>query len=266
VKDRKGPTRSFALYDTFARGPTLLVVLQVASEDGTHLTLERGRSMLGALGLSGDKALRPISALSGGEKARVALATFVLRPCNVMMLDEPSNHLDKATVEALTAALKKWKGAIMVISHDREFCTALEPTHVARVLPGGRFEMRHTLLGEVDFENPTETMQGREGKADRAPKASNNGPELDRFGLSKKLKEVKRRIAKLEDLIQDEEKKCAEFDSRMMAAGADVEKAMAEQKKKAASQAKLEKYEQEWEAKEEERESLQKMWDTNGFT
>lgn len=245
----------------------IVTLCQVASEDGTHLTLERGRSMLGALGLSGDKALRPISALSGGEKARVALATFVLRPCNVMMLDEPSNHLDKATIEALTAALKKWGGAILVISHDREFCSALEPTHVARVLLGGGFEMRHTLLGEVEFGDPAEGVMGREDVREKpGQKGGVGGPELDRNGLSKKLKEVKRRIAKLEDSIQQEEKICAQCDERMLAAGADVQKAMAEQKKKDASQAKLAKYEVEWEAREEERESLQQLWDASGFT
>ena len=55
----------------------------------------------------------------GGEKARVALASFVLIPSNLLLLDEPSNHLDAATIEVLTAALRDFKGSIVVISHDR---------------------------------------------------------------------------------------------------------------------------------------------------
>jgi ATPase subunit of ABC transporter with duplicated ATPase domains len=55
---------------------------------------------MGALGLTGEKALRKIGSLSGGEKARVALAAFCLTPCNVLLLDEPTNHLDVESVRA----------------------------------------------------------------------------------------------------------------------------------------------------------------------
>ena len=55
---------------------------------------ERCRTIMGSLGLVGEKAIRPISSLSGGEKARVALVTFCLTPYNVLLLDEPTNHLD----------------------------------------------------------------------------------------------------------------------------------------------------------------------------
>ncbi|KAL3929294.1 MAG: hypothetical protein SGPRY_002020 [Prymnesium sp.] len=65
---------------------------------------ETCRTIMGSLGLVGDKALRRIDALSGGEKARVALATFCLTPCNVLMLDEPTNHLDVASISALLEA------------------------------------------------------------------------------------------------------------------------------------------------------------------
>jgi ABC-type thiamine transport system ATPase subunit len=61
--------------------------------------MQRARAVMGALGLSGSKALQKIGTMSGGEKARVALAMFVLVPHNLLILDEPSNHLDVATVE-----------------------------------------------------------------------------------------------------------------------------------------------------------------------
>jgi ATPase subunit of ABC transporter with duplicated ATPase domains len=60
------------------------------------------RAALGALGLTGSLALQTIGSLSGGEKARVALAVFALVPANVLLLDEASNHLDAATLEVLT--------------------------------------------------------------------------------------------------------------------------------------------------------------------
>eukprot|EP00962_Isochrysis_galbana_P040516 scaffold14695_cov117-Isochrysis_galbana.AAC.3 len=70
---------------------------QVRARD-LEVTDERCRAVMGALGLSGDKALRKIGSLSGGEKARVALAAFCLTPCNVLLLDEPTNHLDVESV------------------------------------------------------------------------------------------------------------------------------------------------------------------------
>ena len=94
---------------------------------------------LGALGLSGGAAKdRLIGQLRGGEKARVALAAFVLRPVNVLLLDEASNHLDVAAIDALTDALRGWDGAVVAVTHNRTFADALEPTRAPRAWrPGG---------------------------------------------------------------------------------------------------------------------------------
>eukprot|EP00271_Cylindrocystis_brebissonii_P007267 TRINITY_DN20585_c0_g1_i1.p1 TRINITY_DN20585_c0_g1~~TRINITY_DN20585_c0_g1_i1.p1 ORF type:complete len:605 (-),score=139.72 TRINITY_DN20585_c0_g1_i1:158-1972(-) len=131
-------------------------VLEIAREKDPTVTNEQGRSALGALGLVGDATLRPIRELSGGEKARVALGGFVLRAHNVLLLDEASNHLDRPTVKALADALSKFKGAIVAITHDQEFCEALVPTHVARVHPDGTLTVRLCINGELkpsDFEH-----------------------------------------------------------------------------------------------------------------
>ena len=68
-----------------------------------------------------------------GEKARVALATFALIPHNLLLLDEPSNHLDISTINALTNALKTFDGSVIVISHDKTFLTEFQPTHVITI-------------------------------------------------------------------------------------------------------------------------------------
>lgn len=83
------------------------------------------------MGLTGEKALRQIKALSGGEKARVALAVFVLVPHNLLVLDEPTNHLDIATVDVLTGALAEFKGTLVIVSHNQPFVERLRPTHVS---------------------------------------------------------------------------------------------------------------------------------------
>ena len=111
------------------------VAAQVREFDPS-VTEERCRSVMGSLGLVGEKSIRRIGSLSGGEKARVALATFCLTPYNVLLLDEPTNHLDVDAIAALLDALETYEGAIVVISHDRPFCEALRATHVGYVCGG----------------------------------------------------------------------------------------------------------------------------------
>jgi ATPase subunit of ABC transporter with duplicated ATPase domains len=94
-------------------------VLTSAREADPLLKEQKAREALGALGMTGHMALRKIGSLSGGEKARVALAAFVLRPRNVLLLDEPSNHLDIGAVQALTDGLMKWDGALLAVSHNK---------------------------------------------------------------------------------------------------------------------------------------------------
>jgi ATP-binding cassette subfamily F protein 3 len=78
------------------------------------------RACLGAVGLQGGTAAQiPIAALSGGQKVRLALALVVYKPPQLLLLDEVTTHVDAPTVEALTQALRKFEGAIVLITHDR---------------------------------------------------------------------------------------------------------------------------------------------------
>jgi ATPase subunit of ABC transporter with duplicated ATPase domains len=74
--------------------------------------------MLGAVGLSGAAATTQVSALSGGQKARLAFAIINCEQPDVLCLDEPCNHLDLLTIEALIEALAEYRGAVVVVSHD----------------------------------------------------------------------------------------------------------------------------------------------------
>ncbi len=77
------------------------------------------RNMLGGFGFGGDMADAPVAPFSGGEKARLALALIVWRKPNLLLLDEPSNHLDVDTREALARALAGFPGSVLLVSHDR---------------------------------------------------------------------------------------------------------------------------------------------------
>jgi ATP-binding cassette subfamily F protein 3 len=79
------------------------------------------RSLLGSFCFSNDTVFKEAAALSGGEKARLALALLLLRPTNLLALDEPTNHLDIPAKAMLEEALQDYEGAMLLVSHDRSF-------------------------------------------------------------------------------------------------------------------------------------------------
>jgi ATPase subunit of ABC transporter with duplicated ATPase domains len=94
------------------------------------------RKVLGSFLFSGDDAQKPVRVLSGGEKTRLALATLVVSSANVLLLDEPTNNLDPASRDEVLGALRTYKGAVVLVTHDEGAVQALEPERVL-LLPDG---------------------------------------------------------------------------------------------------------------------------------
>jgi ATPase subunit of ABC transporter with duplicated ATPase domains len=99
-------------------------------------TIGSMRSLAGAFGFSGDDVEKSCRVLSGGEKARLVLATMLYDPPNFLVLDEPTNHLDMGTKDMLVKALSSFEGTMLFVSHDRRFLAALS-NRVFELTPEG---------------------------------------------------------------------------------------------------------------------------------
>ncbi|MBO9635351.1 MAG: ABC-F family ATP-binding cassette domain-containing protein, partial [Chitinophagaceae bacterium] len=126
--------------ESLGLGNTVLEEMKTAGAQKTELEL---RTLLGCFLFSGDDADKKIKVLSGGEKARVALAKTIVSKANFLMLDEPTNHLDMHSVDLLIDSLNRYEGTIILVSHDRYFISKVAnkiweiDEHQIKVFDGG---------------------------------------------------------------------------------------------------------------------------------
>ncbi|MFT4287671.1 ABC-F family ATP-binding cassette domain-containing protein [Nocardioides sp.] len=120
-------------HETLDIGRSVLENMQSAAPE---LTDTEARTVLGAFLFSGDDVHKPAGVLSGGEKTRLALASLVVSAANVLLLDEPTNNLDPASREEVLNAIRRYEGAIVLVTHDEGAVQALEPDRVL-ILPDG---------------------------------------------------------------------------------------------------------------------------------
>ena len=139
------------------------------------------QSILGSFGFCGDHAYKPIKVLSGGEKIRVCFARIFVNPPNLLILDEPTTHLDIAACEALQQALIDYQGTVCLVSHDIEFVENVATTIVAMRPPGIKkyyggyeyFQQKVSEEGYAELETDSNSPEkgqnlGKERRKERA--------------------------------------------------------------------------------------------------
>jgi len=124
-------------------------VLQELESQAPDMPVAQVRGIAGAFLFSGDAVEKRCSVLSGGEKARVALAKMLLSPSNFLILDEPTNHLDVESRGVLLEALQDYEGTLVLVSHDRAFVAPLVD-QVLEIVPGPRGSEVIPQIGSYD--------------------------------------------------------------------------------------------------------------------
>ncbi len=145
-------------------------VLEEALDTPQRVTEQSVRTLLGCFLFRGDDVFKPVSVLSGGEKSRLALVKLLLDPPNLLLMDEPTTHLDMSSIDALAFALDQFQGTLIFISHDVYFIRSLA-NHVVHVNAGCLTHYPGGYQYYLDKTRPTSeraglTASGRNGSSD----------------------------------------------------------------------------------------------------
>jgi ATP-binding cassette subfamily F protein 3 len=180
-----------------------------------QLTEQQARAILGAFLFRKDDVHKPVSVLSGGEKSRLALARLLVKPPNLLLMDEPTTHLDIQSIDSLIGALKAYEGTLIFISHDVHFIRTLDANvlhvHSGRLTPyAGNYDYylekskatdaRAALTADLGNARPKQdkpAAAAERAAPGRAPEEKKKSPnELRKF--REQVGQLEKRVAELE--------------------------------------------------------------------
>ena len=185
------------------------------------------RDILGAFLFKGEDIDKKVAVLSGGERARLAMAKLILKPYNLLALDEPTNHMDIRSKDILKQALKAYDGTLVIVSHDRDFLDGL----VDKLYEFRDGKVKEHLGGVQEFlerrrlENLSELERHYKPAAEEKPaeviqkkEEAKQEYQAKKF-VSKEEKKIRNRIAFLEKGIEDVESKMKDIEARLINPG-----------------------------------------------
>jgi ATP-binding cassette, subfamily F, member 3 len=218
---------------------TVLEEAMSMRDENPEVTMQLARTLLGGFLFRKDDVFKPVSVLSGGEKSRLALVKLLLAPPNLLLMDEPTTHLDIPSIDALVAALQQYEGTLIFISHDVYFIRAIAK-RVLHVQSGkltayaGDYdyylekslavdERSALTAGFTDARPPqkgdeqAESTSSDEKRAGPKTKEQKRLEALARASRSAPLKEARARVKTLEREISELEKRQGELTAAMEA-------------------------------------------------
>ena len=186
------------------------------------------RDILGAFLFKGEDVDKKVAVLSGGERARLAMAKLILKPYNLLALDEPTNHMDIRSKDILKQALKSYDGTLIIVSHDRDFLDGL----VDKLYEFRDGRVKEHLGGVQEFlelrklENLSELERHNKVSVEKTAEVVQKKEEAKQEYqaqkyVSKEEKKIRNRIAFLEKKIDEYETKMAEIEAKLMSPGPD---------------------------------------------
>ncbi|MBC8101234.1 MAG: ABC-F family ATP-binding cassette domain-containing protein, partial [Cytophagales bacterium] len=197
------------------------------------LTVGETRSHLARFLFTGEDVYKPVSALSGGERSKLAMALMVLSPANLLILDEPTNHLDVYSCDALTTALNQYDGTLLLVSHDRALLDAatsktlaLEGSGKITLFEGSyqayRAAQEHEAAIALPRPSPPRLPARRRGGGEKEERVRegeglpSTGP-LNARELSKERQRAAKRVATLEEAVARLETRVGEIETGLSA-------------------------------------------------
>ncbi len=228
-------------------------LLDTMIEAATDSNRSKVRDMLGAFLFRGDDVEKKVKVLSGGERNRLALCKLLLQPINVLVMDEPTNHLDIKSKNVLKAALQKFEGTLLLVSHDRDFLQGM-----ANIVYEFKDQKIREYLGDINFFLEQRNVQNmrevekkdvaKETVVQKDNKALSYEEQKKQKALQNKLSKIESQVQELEKEIRKDDKALAEHYEKLMQ---DASFFTAYEKKKK----ELEQLLEEWENVQEEIES-----------
>jgi ATP-binding cassette subfamily F protein 3 len=189
-----------------------------------QLTEQQARAILGAFLFRKDDVHKPIGVLSGGETSRLALARILVKPPNLLLMDEPTTHLDIASIDALIHALKSYEGTLIFISHDVHFIRALAENvlhvHSGRLTPyAGNYDyyLEKSRAGDARAALTAGFTDARPKQAAAPAPAPARAAPAQKKASASEVRKFRERVGQLEKAVTELEAKQAEITAALEA-------------------------------------------------